>query len=166
MSPIATTTRKPIHMGTLRTTIRTTTELSRSMSVTAVLSPELHNLAARLGALLGRSGASADALRMVVQRAPDERLAVVALLKLAELSAPALIAALEDPKLAADLVFCLGSSEIAGAFLCAEPGWLEVFAAARNETAATLRESIRLRLEPPFSRARSGPQRAALNERS
>ena len=50
--------------------------------------------------------------------------ATSALLKLAEQSAPALIAGLEDPKLAGDLVFCLGSSEIAGAFLCAQPGWL------------------------------------------
>ena len=78
------------------------------MSVSAVLNPELQVLATRLGAIVGRSAATADALRLVVQRAPDERLALVSLLKLAEQSATALAAVLEDHALAGDLIFCLG----------------------------------------------------------
>ncbi len=70
------------------------------MSVSAVLNPELQNLAARLGAILGQPTVTADALRMVVQRAPDERLAVVGMLKLAEQSPLALIRALQDAKVA------------------------------------------------------------------
>ncbi len=131
------------------------------MSVSAVLNPELQNLAARLGAILGQATVTTDALRMVVQRAPDQRLAVVGLLKLAEQSPPALIRALQDPKVAADLVFCLGSSEIAGAYLCSKSDWLEVFAAARNQTAATLGESIKLKLETPYDRVRSGRELGA-----
>ena len=59
------------------------------MSVSTVLNPDLQVLATRLGAIMGRPAATADALRLVVQRAPDERLALVSLLKLAEQSATA-----------------------------------------------------------------------------
>ncbi|MGO9056415.1 MAG: bifunctional [glutamate--ammonia ligase]-adenylyl-L-tyrosine phosphorylase/[glutamate--ammonia-ligase] adenylyltransferase [Candidatus Binataceae bacterium] len=134
------------------------------MSVSAVLNPELQGLATRLGAIVGRSVATADAVRLVVQRAPDERLALVSLLKLAEQSATALAAVLEDHALAGDLIFCLGSSEIAGAYLGAQPDWLAAFEAARRETAHTLGESMRLDLQTPLDRAGSGRELAAFKE--
>jgi [glutamine synthetase] adenylyltransferase / [glutamine synthetase]-adenylyl-L-tyrosine phosphorylase len=133
------------------------------MSVSAVLSPELQGLAARLGALMGRSSAD-DALRIVVQRAPDERMALVGLLKLAEQSVPALLGALADSRLAGDLVFSLGSSEMAGAWLCTRADWSEAFEAARHASADTLSESIRLELNPPFERGRSAREIAAFKE--
>jgi [glutamine synthetase] adenylyltransferase / [glutamine synthetase]-adenylyl-L-tyrosine phosphorylase len=133
------------------------------MSVSAVLSPELQGLAARLGVLAGRSAAD-DALRLVVQRAPDERMAAVALLKLAEQSVPTLLGALEDQRLAGDLVFCLGCSEIASAWLCARSDWLEVFEAARRANAVSIGQSIKLELSPPFDRGRSARELALLKE--
>jgi [glutamine synthetase] adenylyltransferase / [glutamine synthetase]-adenylyl-L-tyrosine phosphorylase len=133
------------------------------MSVSAVLSHELQGLAARLAALIGRPAAD-DALRTVVQRAPDERMALVGLLKLAEQSVPALLSTLADHRLAADLVFSLGSSEIAGGWLCARVDWAPVFEAARTTNANTLGESIRLELDPPFERARCAREIAAFKE--
>ncbi len=124
------------------------------MSVRAVLGPELQGLAARLSALAGRNAAE-TALQLVVQRAPDERMALVALLRLAEESAPPLLAAIEDPQLAADLVFCLGCSEIAGAWLCAQADWLAAFKAVRAADAAALAAAIRLELGEPLDRAQS-----------
>ncbi len=118
------------------------------MSVSTVLSPELQSLAARLGAMVGRPAAD-DALRLVVPRAPDERMAAVALLRLAEQSVAEFLKALEDHQLAADLVFSLGCSEIAGSWLCRRPDWLEVFEALRRIDAATIAGSIRLTLNPP-----------------
>lgn len=131
------------------------------MSVSAVLNPELQGLAARLGAIVARPAAIADALRIVVQRAPDERLALVSMLKLAEQSASSLTAALKDQSVASDLIFCLGSSEIPGAYLAAQPDWLAAFQSARRETALTLGESIRLDLTAPFDRTSSGRELAA-----
>ena len=100
----------------------------------------------------------------MVQRAPDERLALVSLLKLAEQSATALAAVLEDQALAGGLIFCLGASEIAGAYLGAQPDWLAAFQAARHENAETLGASIRLDLQTPLDRAGSGRELAAFKE--
>jgi glutamate-ammonia-ligase adenylyltransferase len=133
------------------------------MSVTAVLNPDLQGLASSLGALIGPPAAN-HALRLVVQRAPDDRMAAVALLKLAEQSAPDLLSALKDRQLSDDLVFCLGCSEIANAWLCARTDWLEVFEAARRANVTTMGQSIRLELKPPFERGRSAREIAAFKE--
>jgi len=130
------------------------------VSVSPVLSPDLHGLAARLGALAGRPAAD-DAMRMVVQCAPDERMAAVALLKLAEQSVPVLLRALQDHQMAEDLVVCLGCSEIVGAWLCSHTDWLGAFQAARGSNAASLGESIKLELTPPSDRAGSARELAA-----
>ena len=133
------------------------------MSVSVVLNPELQGLASPLVTLIGQAAAS-DALRLVVQRAPDERMAAVALLKLAERSAPALLAALEDHQLAADLVFCLGCSEIAGGWLCARADWLPALEAARRINASAMGETIQLALAPPYDRGTCSRQIAAFKE--
>jgi glutamate-ammonia-ligase adenylyltransferase len=127
------------------------------MSVSAVLSPELQGLAARLAELTGRAAAG-SATRLVVQRSPDERMAMVALLKLAEQSAPALLQVVEDEGLAADLIFCLGCSEIAGAWLCAQADWLDEFQSIRQLDVAGLERSIKLKLQAPFERARTSQE--------
>ncbi len=109
------------------------------------LAPELRGLAARFAEVLDDPAASRAALALVRERAPDERLALAYLLKIAEQSAATLAAALREPRRAADLVFCLGASELVAADLSAlEAGWLDFFDQARAESAATLVESIKL----------------------
>ncbi|SRR5579885_591673 len=133
------------------------------MSVSVVLSPELQGLAARLGALAGRDAAE-RAMRLVVQAAPDERMAAVALLRLAEQSVASLHQALQDRQLAADLVFCLGSSEIAASWLCARPGWLEIFRRAQRADAASIAQSIKFELTPPYDRVDSAARLTAFKQ--
>jgi glutamate-ammonia-ligase adenylyltransferase len=133
------------------------------MSVSAVLSPELYSLGARLAGLTGRSAAD-DALRQVVQRAPDERMAAVSLLRLAEQSAPALVSSLNDNHLAADLIACLGSSEIAATWLCSRGDWLDEFAAARSANPASIDRLIHLQLDPPYERGRSARELTKFKE--
>jgi glutamate-ammonia-ligase adenylyltransferase len=130
------------------------------MSAGAVLIRDLQGLATRLKTLIGRETAE-QAIALVVQRAPDERMAMVALLKLAELAAPALRQALEHDRLAADLVFSLGSSEIVGTWLSARSDWLQTFKSIRNLDAAGLEQSIKLELSQPLDRARSAQELAA-----
>src|SRR5690242_14485897 len=129
----------------------------------AVLTGELQGLGERLGALIGRASADA-AMQLVAQRAPDERMALVALLRLAEQSAGALIGAVEDRQLAADLVFSLGCSEIIGAWLCGRADWLEVFKTVRGDTEETLARSIGLELKQPFERAGSAREITAFKQ--
>ncbi len=77
-------------------------------------------------------------------RAPDERLALAFLLKLAEDSADVLKSVLRDRAAGDDLVFCLGSSElIATELSSAGARWGEVFLDARAATVEGLLAAMR-----------------------
>ncbi len=133
------------------------------MSVSPVLNPELQGLGVRLAALTGGEAAS-SAIQLVVQRSPDERMAMVALLKLAERSSSVLRRVLDDEHVAADLIFCLGCSEIAGAWLCAQADWVEQFQSIRRVNAHTLEGAIKLQLAAPFERARTSQELASFKQ--
>src|SRR6266851_3290709 len=109
---------------------------------------ELSVLASRVAKRLGDSAAASSALKLVRERAPDERLALAFLLKLVEQSATPLRAVLAGPARAADLVFCLGASELVATGLCAiDPlAWPEFFESARTSTADALIETLRFDL--------------------
>ena len=114
------------------------------MSIDVALPSELRALAERLLAQLGNSRAGAEAVRLVREHAPDERLALVSMLKLGEQSPALLNRALGDPKLAIELMFCLGASELVAAGLCAlESEWLDFFEAARGQTLRSLLDTLR-----------------------
>src|SRR5271156_4306842 len=101
----------------------------------AAQSPQLAVLAARLKGRLGNERLAQSALAAVKERAPDEQLALAFLTKLAENSAAALKSVLRDRTAGADLVFCLGSSELVATELSlAGPEWAEVFFGARAQT--------------------------------
>src|SRR6266849_1353322 len=110
---------------------------------------ELSVLASRVAKRLGDSAAASSALKLVRERAPDERLALAFLLKLVEQSAASLRAVLADPARAADLVFCVGASELVATGLCAiDPlAWPEFFESARTSTADALIETLRFDLQ-------------------
>lgn len=115
-------------------------------TVVTPLDSRLRLLAARLGRqldgkLVGRL------LELVKQRAPDEGLALAGLIKLAERSDAAMGQLATDPALAGDLIFCLGSSETVGNYLARQNDWLELAAAVRKATAASLAAAIVF--EPP-----------------
>ncbi len=101
----------------------------------SVQSPQLSVLADRLKRRLGNVRLAEQALAAVTKRAPDERLALAFLLKLAEDSAGALKNLLRDRAAGGDLIFCLGSSElIATEMSAAGPRWDELFLEARDST--------------------------------
>ena len=84
------------------------------------------------------------ALRDVASRAPDERLALAFLLKLAEDSPAALKEVLRDREAGADLIFCLGSSELVATELSSVgSGWAEYFLRARAENIEALVAAMR-----------------------
>jgi glutamate-ammonia-ligase adenylyltransferase len=126
----------------------------------AALSAELQGLAARLSSIVGNESAG-RAITLVVERAPDERMALAGLLRLAESTAPALVRALQSRDLAADLIFTLGSSEIVLAWLCATPAWLERFESTRSLDATALERLISLKLDCQDDRARLAQEIAA-----
>src|SRR5258708_21694175 len=80
-------------------------------------SSQLTVLADRLKRRLGNQRLAEQALGAVTKRAPDERLALAFLLKLAEDSPTALKNVLRDRVAGEDLIFCLGSSELIAAEL-------------------------------------------------
>src|SRR5271170_6911003 len=101
----------------------------------AAQSPQLAVLAARLKGRLGNERLAQGALAAVKERAPDEQLALAFLTKLAENSAAALKSVLRDRTAGADLIFCLGSSELVATELSlAGPEWAEIFLDARAQT--------------------------------
>src|SRR5271154_700287 len=105
------------------------------MPRTATQSPQLAVLAQRLRDRLGNERLARSALAAVKDRAPDDQLALAFLTKLAEISAPALKNVLRDRAAGADLIFCLGSSELVATELSlAGPGWAEIFLDARAQT--------------------------------
>jgi glutamate-ammonia-ligase adenylyltransferase len=107
-------------------------------------SPELTVLADRLKRRLGNFRLAEHALAAVTMRAPDERLALAFLLKLAEDSADALKSVLRDRAAGDDLVFCLGSSELVATELSsAGAGWGEMFLDARAATVEGLLAAMR-----------------------
>src|SRR3981081_4664706 len=98
-------------------------------------SSQLAALGDRLKRRLGNQRLAEQALVAVTKRAPDERLALAFLLKLAEDSPTALKNVLRDRAAGEDLIFCLGSSElIATELSSAGARWDEVFLDARDST--------------------------------
>ena len=94
-------------------------------------SPDLRGLASRVARETG-AASGARLLGLARARAPDERLALAMLLKLAEQDAGVLARALADEAFASDLIFCLGASELAGDGLSGlGSGWPDFFATAR-----------------------------------
>jgi glutamate-ammonia-ligase adenylyltransferase len=123
------------------------------MTETVVLAPELHDLAAQLARQLGDSRPAAAASAAVARRAPDERLALATLLKLAEDSPEELKGALADEALAGDLALCVGGSEVVAQGLGAMgPDWLEFFRAAREATVESIAGAIRFTAGPSADR--------------
>lgn len=105
---------------------------------------ELALLADRLKLRLGNQRLASQALRAITLRAPDERLALAFLLKLAEQSPESLKRILRDRAAGADLIFCLGSSEtVATEISAAGPEWANEFIRARSETIDTLLSAMR-----------------------
>jgi glutamate-ammonia-ligase adenylyltransferase len=123
------------------------------MPEAVVLAPELGGLAAQLARLLGDPRLAATATAVVAHRAPDERLALVSLLKLVEESPSELRAALADEALAGDLALCVGGSEVIAQGLGAMgPRWLEFFLAARGASAESIDNAIRFAAGPSADR--------------
>ncbi|MDB5107703.1 MAG: (Glutamate--ammonia-ligase) adenylyltransferase, partial [Candidatus Binatus sp.] len=105
------------------------------MARAVATAPDLEVLAVRLKRRLNNQRLAEEALRAITARAPDERLALAFLLKLAEESPDSLKEILRDREAAGDLIFCLGSSEIVATELSSRgPEWAREFSAARNET--------------------------------
>lgn len=135
------------------------------MDARAPLAGELLTLAERLARALGERESGARAVEMVVERAPDERLALAFLLSLAELSPASLRAALGERALAGELVFCLGSSELVASGLAAMgPQWFGFFRQARAGGAGALRGAMSFR--PPEPGAAPGSALAEFKRRA
>jgi glutamate-ammonia-ligase adenylyltransferase len=127
------------------------------MAANQPLRRDLIPLADRLAQRLGDERMAGLAARVVAERAPDERLALAFLLKLAEQSAPKLRSVLGEPALAGDLIFCLGASELIATELAVMPsGWCESFRAAREATAASILAPMNCELPAKFERASLG----------
>jgi len=94
--------------------------------------PELRGLAAQLASLIDDARIAARVLAAIRDRAPDERLALAFMLKLAEQTPTALASVFNDPSRTSDLAFILGASELAGSELSRlGERWLDSFDAAR-----------------------------------
>ena len=114
------------------------------MARTAAQSPQLNVLAKRLSDRLGNERLAQSALALVKARAPDDQLALAFLTKLAENSAAALKDILRDRAAGADLIFCLGASElIATELSLAGPEWAQIFLDARAQTIDGMVAAIR-----------------------
>ncbi len=137
------------------------------MSQTAALAPEVRDLAERLALLLGDPRLGATAVTAVARRSPDERLALAALLKLAEESRAELSSALQDKALAEDLALCLGGSEIIAHGLSAMgPEWFDFFREARRATLESINGAIRFTASPTADRAQAARQLGAFKQRA
>ena len=116
-------------------------------------SSQLTVLADRLKRRLGNQRLAEQALAAVTKRAPDERLALAFLLKLAEDSPTALKNVLRDRAAGEDLIFCLGSSELIATELSSAGARLdEVFLDARDSTIERLLAAMpqeRLAIDAP-----------------
>ncbi|MGH7907571.1 MAG: hypothetical protein ACREP6_13195, partial [Candidatus Binataceae bacterium] len=119
-------------------------------------SAELLPLTERLTARIGNAVIAGRALKLVAEKAPDERLALAFLLKLAETSLDDLVSILSHPETAAGLVFCLGSSELVGAGICANQSPYEFFREAAAGALNSVIEESRLQLNQPIDRKTAG----------
>src|SRR5271166_140628 len=117
-------------------------EMTTRVKINGDLPQDMRDLALRLPAVIGDRAASA-AIRTVVDRAADERLALAFLLELGTRSPTVLMRALADPREASDLIFCLGASELVAANLSAiGERWCEVFRAARAQSFSSMLSSM------------------------
>lgn len=107
-------------------------------------SPQLAVLGKRLRDRLGNERLAQQALAAVRDRAPDEQLALAFLIKLADNSAAALRDVLRDRGVGAELIFCLGSSELVASELSlAGAEWAQGFLDARVQTLDRLVAAMR-----------------------
>ena len=108
---------------------------------------QLWPLAERLRQLIADPGLGEATLRIIRQRAPDERLALAFLTKLLEQSPSQAMEMLRDFQSASDLVFCLGASElIATELVTIGAKWDVIFYQARTATPGGILGTIRLEL--------------------
>lgn len=105
--------------------------------------PDLRGLAARLSELIANDEIAARALAAIRERAPDERLALAFMLKLAEQSPTELARALNDPSRTHNLAFCLGASElVASGLSMIGDRWVDFLDDARATSPAVFIASI------------------------
>jgi glutamate-ammonia-ligase adenylyltransferase len=124
----------------------------------AAFAPDLILLAERAAGRVGDSRLGADILKLVREHAPDERLALAFILKLAEESPAELRAALIDADLSSGLVFCLGGSELIATGLAAMgPRWWRFFQEVAACEGAALMSGVRCTLD-------DGAERKAMEE--
>jgi [glutamine synthetase] adenylyltransferase / [glutamine synthetase]-adenylyl-L-tyrosine phosphorylase len=94
--------------------------------------PELRGLASQFASLIADTELAERALAAIRDRAPDERLALAFILRLAEQSPIPLAGVLDDPSRTSDLAFILGASELVGSELSKlGERWVDSFDAAR-----------------------------------
>src|SRR5277367_1088745 len=114
---------------------------------------DLRGLAARLAELLANDEIAGAALGAIRERAPDERIALAFMLKLAEQSPIELALALRDPSRTNDLAFCLGASELVGSELSKiGDRWVDFLDDARTVGPADFIASIAYRRRPVADR--------------
>ena len=114
---------------------------------------DLRGLATRLAGLIVDGDVAKQTLAAVRDRAPDERIALAFMLKLAEQTPAVLVRALHDPARTADLAFVLGASELVGSELSKlDQQWLDLFDAARAIKPDQFVASIAYQRRPPRDR--------------
>lgn len=113
------------------------------MAEASALPPELCDLAARLAQRTDNPQLAEAATSAVAAHAPDERLALATMLRLAEESPAEVRSALSDAELRADLALCLGGSEVIAQGLgLMGSGWLKFFRAACSTSAESLEAAL------------------------
>jgi glutamate-ammonia-ligase adenylyltransferase len=118
--------------------------------------PDLRGLAARLVGLIANEDLAARALGAIRESAPDERLALAFMLKLAEQSLAVFVRALDNPSRVNDLAFCLGASELVGSNLSTMgAGWADFFDDARTTAPDVFIGSIAYQAHPVTDRAQA-----------
>ncbi|MGH7864335.1 MAG: bifunctional [glutamate--ammonia ligase]-adenylyl-L-tyrosine phosphorylase/[glutamate--ammonia-ligase] adenylyltransferase [Candidatus Binataceae bacterium] len=126
----------------------------------------LTGLIQSLGRSLGDARLAVRAAELAAAHAPDERLALALLTRLAEIDAPAIAAALGDDQSASDLNFCLGSSEVIGDFFSTQSDrWRVEFGHARSAGVASLQTEIGATPDVPLERRAAGEALAAFKRR-
>ena len=115
--------------------------------------PDLRGLAARLAGLIADAGTAARVLAAIRERAPDERLALAFMLKLAEQTPAEFARALQDASRIDDVAFCLGASELVGSELSKiGEGWVDYIDVARTADPAEFIASIEYQAKPVTDR--------------
>src|SRR5260221_13824322 len=124
--------------------------------------PDLRGLATRLAELIPSEDLAERALNAVRERAPDERLALAFMLKLAEQSSAEFTRALSDSSRAGDLAYCLGASELVGSGLSTiGERWVDFLDEARTASPDVFIASITYQSRPVTDRVHAA---AALGE--